>query len=72
MGTSQSSNGSPSGVPMVPPWVPAPDAPPEPPADAGDTDQPDDAGPDDQTSPVAPNSPLGHELINGIPLMGEM
>jgi hypothetical protein len=48
MGTSQSSNGSPSGVPMVPPWVP--DLPlPAPPAEGA----PPDAAPE-QSEPVGP------------------
>jgi hypothetical protein len=42
MGTSQSSNGSPSGTPMVPPWTP--DIPSSQQPDAGvDTDAPDDS-----------------------------
>jgi hypothetical protein len=48
MGTSQSSSGSPSGVPMVPPWVP--DLPlPAPPAEG----EPPDAAPE-QSEPVDP------------------
>lgn len=51
MGTSQSSSGSPSGVPMVPPW-----------AEPNDTGQGDDAGPsgaqpDDSDAPSAPAPP---------------
>lgn len=51
MGTSQSSSGSPSGVPMVPPWVP--DIPLPPTSTEGD---PPDAvpEPDDATSPAPP------------------
>lgn len=54
MGTSQSSNGSPSGVPMVPPWVP----------DALDTDDPDSGEPSplippDSASPLAPPRRFG-------------
>ena len=64
MGTSQSSNGSPSGVPMVPPWVPDIPLPPQPTegADAGaesggsdDGAQPPSSKPD---SGVAPTQPI--------------
>lgn len=41
MGTSQSSPGAPSGVPLVPPWVPDPSAPVEP----SPTETPEDAAP---------------------------
>lgn len=56
MGTSQSSGGPPSGVPMVPPWVPNPtdgDAP-------GDTPPPADTeGPRDPVKkPETPNAPV--------------
>ncbi|NQY00416.1 MAG: hypothetical protein HRT70_04675 [Flavobacteriaceae bacterium] len=51
MGTSQSSNGSPSGSPMVPPWTP--DIPSSQQPDAGvDGDTPDNA-PDTSTTPPA-------------------
>lgn len=56
MGTSQSSGGPPSGVPMVPPWVPSPT----------DNDTPDDLnsaptdseGPQTEPTPVVPTSPI--------------
>ncbi|MDB5971107.1 MAG: hypothetical protein JWQ90_3557 [Hydrocarboniphaga sp.] len=56
MGTSQSSNGSPSGVPMVPPWVPDLPLPASPPAepDAGEGAPPEAAPDQDTTS--APNT----------------
>jgi hypothetical protein len=62
MGTSQSSRGSPGGVPMVPPWVPPPAAPPTPPADGDGTNPPDGANPDGtptpaQQTPAVPNPP---------------
>lgn len=51
MGTSQSSSGSPSGVPMVPPWVP--DIPLAPaPAEGAPPDAPPEPG--DATSPASP------------------
>jgi hypothetical protein len=71
MGTSQSSRGSPSGVPMVPPWVPAPAAPPDQPADGGETDLPDVAGPDDQPTPGAPNSPIAPSRLSQVPIAPE-
>ena len=52
MGTSQSSKGSPGGVPMVPPWVPPPEAPPTLPADGDGANPPDDANPDGQQVPA--------------------
>lgn len=59
MGTSQSSNGSPSGVPMVPPWVPDLPLPPSPaegaPPDA--TPEPGDATPT-APSPARPLQPI--------------
>ncbi len=55
MGTSQSSRGSPSGVPMVPPWVPAPTSPPAPPADGDEPDASDQNSPEDQPTPNASN-----------------
>ena len=45
MGTSSSSSGSPSGTPMVPPWVPDPDLP------AGDAPGNDDTAPPDGDAP---------------------
>ena len=62
MGTSQSSRGSPSGVPMVPPWVPAPAAPPVPPPEDGEPNTSDQNGPDDQPTPNALNSPPAPSL----------
>jgi hypothetical protein len=63
MGTSQSSAGSPSGVPMVPPWTPDPLAP-DAPVD-GDDDQADDdsadedaAGEDGKQAPPATLQPV--------------
>ena len=58
MGTSQSSAGSPPGVPMVPPWVPPP---PPPPASEGEPGQPPengDASPEgrDQADAALPDS----------------
>lgn len=50
MGTSQSSNGSPSGVPMVPPWVPDIPLPAAPPAEIPSDDAPV-AGVDQGTPP---------------------
>jgi hypothetical protein len=59
MGTSQSSSGSPSGVPMVPPWVPDLPLPPSPaegaPPDA--TPEPGDAIPP-APSPAEPRQPI--------------
>lgn len=52
MGTSQSSKGSPGGVPMVPPWVPPP-APPIPPADGDEANPPDGKNPGEPPA-VAP------------------
>lgn len=52
MGTSKSSSGSPSGVPMVPPWVP--DIPP-PPTDG-------DGAPDDTSPPSPPAAPQANPL----------
>lgn len=49
MGTSQSSNGSPSGVPMVPPWVPEP-------APSSDIEG-SPAGAEEQNAPDAPVQP---------------
>ena len=60
MGTSQSSSGSPSNVPMVPPWVP--NVPPDSNNDRGDVDQADDAGTDtggsQQPTPIPPPVPV--------------
>lgn len=47
MGTSSSSKGPGAGVPMIPPWVPDPDAPPPTP----DGGTPDDGGPTPQEAP---------------------
>jgi hypothetical protein len=69
MGTSQSSNGSPAGVPMVPPWVPDLSLP-EHPADGADSDSSDQSEEqpaqeqttsDDpnQTVPIAPSVRFG-------------
>lgn len=58
MGTSQSSNGSPSGVPMVPPWVPDIPLPAAPPAGAPPNDVPV-AGADHGTPPrTEPRQPI--------------
>lgn len=58
MGTSQSSSGSPSGVPMVPPWAPDP-VPPDDGAqgDEGADDQNGDAA-DDTQQPASPPPPI--------------
>src|SRR4051812_49694651 len=59
MGTSQSSDGPGSGVPLVPPWTPAVPQDPVPPAGAPDA-QPGDApadGEQDQGPAVAPQAP---------------
>lgn len=53
MGTSQSSNGSPSGVPMVPPWVPD-IAPPASPNDGAHPDVPPGQEHPAKPVPVAP------------------
>ena len=60
MGTSQSSSGAPSGVPMVPPWTPDPNAPeetPSPESNQPDTDSSSTAIPDNaqETPPVVPS-----------------
>lgn len=60
MGTSASSKGPGGGVPMVPPWVPAP-VPPNPPQDE------DDAAPTDGQSPAAPNQPLPQQPAQAQP-----
>src|SRR5690349_18932905 len=52
MGTSQSSDGSPPGVPMVPPWVPTP-----PPLDKPPLPTPDDQQ-KSSTPPPMPSVPL--------------
>jgi len=49
MGTSQSSTGSPSGVPLIPPWVPDPEVPND---DQGNGVQPE--APPSQPAPIAP------------------
>lgn len=51
MGTSQSSNGSPGGVPMVPPWVPDVPLPPAPPEGAPPSPVPDQNGTPEPRSP---------------------
>src|ERR1051326_7285651 len=63
MGTSQSSGGPPSGVPMVPPWVPDPpdndttDGPPDAPNSLPvDSEKPQDPG--TKTEPRVPTSPI--------------
>ena len=62
MGTSKSSSGAPSGVPMTPPWVPDP----VPPDDSQDADG-GDSGQDPQSpqapDPVAPAQPPLHQPI---------
>lgn len=55
MGTSASSRGAPSGVPMVPPWVP--DAPADNP-DVADGDAPDQQTSDNPLAPTAPRQPV--------------
>lgn len=60
MGTSQSSNGSPPGVPMVPPWVPDLPLPPPLPAEGGPPDvapEPGEATPP-ASSPPEPRQPI--------------
>src|SRR5690606_16231127 len=63
MGTSQSSKGSPSGVPMVQPWVPdLPPVNPEPSPGEGDGDQDTGSDPNtapDQRNPIAPAARFG-------------
>lgn len=69
MGTSQSSNGSPSGAPMVPPWTPDIPLPQQPDAGGDDDISGDPAGPDTSesspseknvaASPIAPPSRFG-------------
>lgn len=57
MGTSQSSSGSPSSVPMVPPWVPDPESPDEDEAGEHDNEQQDEQDRDllsPQLLPLAP------------------
>ncbi len=61
MGTSQSSNGSPSGVPMVPPWVPDIPLPPPLPETSPVEEEPasEDSAPDDVSIPPAePRQPI--------------
>jgi hypothetical protein len=62
MGTSQSSDGSPSGVPMVPPWVP--DPPPfensdQPPVDEGELNPAPASAPLPPVMPPVPIAPAG-------------
>lgn len=67
MGTSKSSDGAPSGVPIVPPWVPAPPTPDDPSQE--DPERPDDPtpkqpqqstqGPDPLSPPIAPRGRFG-------------
>lgn len=61
MGTSQSSGGPPSGVPMVPPWVPDPtddDTPYDPNAPPVDSERPQDPGSEPKPSvPISPIAP---------------
>jgi predicted KAP-like P-loop ATPase len=67
MGTSSSSKGSPSNVPMVPPWVPdlpsgpAPDGPPDLPPEARPLPPPniDIEGGEDGNVPASPSTPIG-------------
>jgi len=56
MGTSASSRGAPSGVPMVPPWVP--DVVPADGPDAGDDDAPDQPASNTPPAPAAPAPPV--------------
>lgn len=57
MGTSQSSSGSPSGVPLVPPWVPdIPDTIPLPKDDTDGAQDADDANDGDDGDDTAPNA----------------
>jgi len=73
MGTSQSSRGSPGGVPMVPPWVPAP-SPPLPPPDIPTSDDGKQNGgeqlpqlqpvPVPKSVPIAPHSRFGGARLN--------
>jgi hypothetical protein len=61
MGTSTSSKGPGGGVPMVPPWVPAP-VPQNPPQD-GDDAAPTDGGGQDGQPPTAPNQPIPQQPV---------
>jgi hypothetical protein len=63
MGTSKSSKGAPSGVPMVPPWVPEP-VPPIPPI-LPVPDAPED-GPPDLPAPPTPETPQQSQPLNPI------
>lgn len=58
MGTSQSSNGSPSGVPMVPPWVPDISLPAFPPEDAPPESELEDNGDQYNLPPSKPQQPI--------------
>src|SRR4051812_35151585 len=76
MGTSQSSKGSPSGVPMVPPWVP--DLPLPPPLDPPvpqegappDTSAPDGAPPAPAPKEPIPMAPAGRFRATNVNLAG--
>lgn len=54
MGTSQSSNGSPSGVPMVPPWVPDIPLPSQPPSNGADAGAEAGGAPEAGVPPSSP------------------
>lgn len=58
MGTSQSSNGSPPGVPMVPPWVPNLPLPPPAPVEVGPPGAPPEPGEAAIPSPTEPQGPI--------------
>ena len=67
MGTSQSSKGSPSGVPMVPPWVPDPPPPPTliPPTPVPSEEEP---APPEEPAPVSvPEPAIPADLSGAIP-----
>lgn len=58
MGTSQSSNGSPSGVPMVPPWVPDIPLPAAPPEGVSPASAPEDNAEKDAPPRLEPRQPI--------------
>jgi len=58
MGTSQSSNGSPSGVPMVPPWVPDVPLPPTSPEGGQPDSAPDDGEGQGAVTGAVPQQPI--------------
>lgn len=58
MGTSQSSKGSPSGVPMVPPWVPDIPLPAKPPEGVPPEGGPEDVGEEGASPPTEPRQPI--------------